>query len=300
MDVLFHRFRKIVGQMAKNIAPGNEVITESNVYQEGRPENKPLMRQIIHELMLPGSRINGFENLVELSRRSGARESCLILMEHYSNFDIPCFYELLEQRGEPGEEVSRRIVSVAGTKLNEESRFVRAFTEIFTRVVIVAGRAMPGSGDPERQRAENERRNRINTAALKKLIGLRKSGRIILVFPTGTRYRPWDPSTGRGLKEVDSYIKSYKNMVLVAINGNILLPNPAGMDADEAAPDLMFYTAGPAYDCRQYRDRALASALPDADPKQHVVDTLMAELRHMHAQAEEPRRALLDKSAARS
>ena len=300
MDVLFHRFRKIVSQMAKNATSENEVITESNVYQEGRPDNKPLMKQIIHELMLPGSRINGFENLAELSRRSGARESCLILMEHYSNFDIPCFYELLEQRGDPGEEISRRIVSVAGTKLNEESRFVRAFTEIFTRVVIVAGRAMPGSGDPERQRAENERRNRINTAALKKLIGLRKAGRIILVFPTGTRYRPWDPSTGRGLKEVDSYIKSYKNMVLIAINGNILLPNPAGMDADEAAPDLMSYTVSQVYDCRQYRDRALAGVPAEKDPKQHVVDTVMDELRRMHAEAEGPRRALLERSASRS
>ncbi len=300
MESLFQRFRNIVSQMAKNSTPGNDVITEDNVYQEGKPQNKPLMKQIIHELLLPGSRINGFENLMELNRRSAARESCLILMEHYSNFDIPCLYELLEERGSAGEEICSRIVSVAGTKLNEESHRVRAFTEIFTRVVIVAGRSGKGIDNPERLREENARRSRINLAALKKLIRLRKSGRVILVFPTGTRYRSWDPSTGKGLKEVDSYVKSYKNMVLIAINGNILPPNQAGMDADVAAPDILFYTASPVHDCRQYRDRALAAVPPDTNPKQHVVDTVMAELQRMHGQAEEQRRLLLDQSANRS
>ncbi len=294
MEVLFQQFRSIVARMAENATRGNEVITEENVYQEGNPRNKPLMQQIIHQLMLPGSRIDGFENLLELSRRAGARETCLILMEHYSNFDIPCFYELLEAQGEAGREAAARIVSVAGAKLNEEHEWVRAFTEIFTRVVIVPQRTLREIEDPQLLREESKRRNRINTAALKALIGLRKSGRIILVFPTGTRYRPWDPSTRRGLKEVDSYLKTYKNMVLIAINGNTLLPNQEGMDMDMAAQDVMLYTVSPVYDCRRYRRQALDCRPSGSDPKQHVVDAVMEELRRMHAQAEAQRQTLLE------
>jgi hypothetical protein len=297
MDAFFQKFRNLVGRMVENALPGNDVITEKNVYQEGNPRNKPIMQQIIRQLMLPGSMIDGFENLADLARHAAAHESCLILMEHYSNFDIPCFFELLEGRGEAGHEVARRIVSVAGTKLNEESRLVRAFTEIFTRIVIVPKRTLQGIKDPHKLKEETERRNRINTAALKKMFWLRRMGRVILVFPTGTRYRPWDPSTGRGLKEIDSYIKSYRRMVLVSINGNTLIPTRESMDADKATQDVMLYSVSPVYDCRAYRAQAL-SCVPDGiDPKQHVIDRVMEELRRMHQQGAEKHRSLLDKVA---
>ncbi len=68
----------------------------------------------------------------------------------------------------------------------------------------------------------------MNIAAMKMLKTLRKEGKLILVFPSGTRYRPWDPSTARGLKEIDTYLKFYSRMVLISINGNTLLPNPEG------------------------------------------------------------------------
>ncbi len=76
---------------------GSPMVTEKNVYQEGNPTNKPLLRQIVQDVMLPGSRIIGREHLSELRHLAQRRKACLVLMEHYSNFDIPCFYELLEQ-----------------------------------------------------------------------------------------------------------------------------------------------------------------------------------------------------------
>ena len=57
-------------------------------------------------------------------------------MEHYSNFDLPCFTQLLERCGAPYQEVADSVVAVAGVKLNEESKLVLAFTEVFTRVVL--------------------------------------------------------------------------------------------------------------------------------------------------------------------
>ena len=225
---------------------GAPLVTEDNVYQPGKPANKPLVSQIVRDLMLPGSRIVGKENLLELQQLARKKKPCLILMEHYSNFDLPCFCELLERSGDAYKEVADALVAVAGVKLNEESKLVLAFTEVFTRVVLYPSRGIETIEDQKVRHDAERRRARLNIAAMKKLTTLRREGKLVLVFPTGTRYRPWDPSTARGLKEIDTYLKFYSHMVMVAINGNTLLPNPnGGMDADYPSRDVMIYTVSP-------------------------------------------------------
>jgi hypothetical protein len=287
-------YAPLIRQMIAN-SVGARVVTDKNVYQQGSPVNKPLLKQIVSDLLLPGSAVVGLEHLRELHGTALRRKACLILMEHYSNFDIPNFYELLEREKEGGQEVADSIVSVAGVKLNETSPLVLAFTEVFTRVVIVPGRpaghpAEDGSG-PE---AEG-RKARINIAGLKALNTLRREGRLILVFPSGTRYRPWDPSTGRGLKEIDTYLKFYSHMVTVAINGNTLLPNPNGnMDEDFVRRDIVLYTVSPVMKCSDFRREALRDTADEEESrKQRVVDGLMAALAHQHAATEEERARML-------
>jgi hypothetical protein len=290
-----------IEQMIAN-SVGASVVTDKNVYQEGSPVNKPLLRQIVSDLMLPGSRIVGLEHLLELHQVALRKKACLILMEHYSNFDIPNLYELLEREPAGGQEIADAIVSVAGVKLNETSPLVLAFTEVFTRVVIYPGRPTAPSEDEGRQRDEGkhqeaeQRRARINIAGLKALNTLRRQGRLILVFPSGTRYKPWDPSTGRGLKEIDTYLKFYSHMVTVAINGNTLLPNPGGsMDEDFIRKDVVLYTVSPVIKCSDFRREALHdSTEEDESRKQRVVDNLMAALARQHADTEPKRKALLD------
>ncbi len=294
MEPLNIKFNRIIEQMIKNAPNKHPVITEENVYQEGVKTNKPLMQKIINELMLPGSKLIGLENLIELYKLSKEGKKCLILMEHYSNFDLPCFYELLERDEEWGKKIADSIVSVAGTKLNEESPLVRAFAEIFTRVVIFPKTNLKNFKTKEEYEKALERRKKINLAALKKLFELRTSGRIILVFPTGTRYRPWDPSTGKGLKEIDSYIKSYDYMVLIAINGNTLRLNPNGnMDEDIPTRDIMIYTVSPVYKCSDYRHRVLQNNPDVEDKKQLIVDSVMEELKKIHETTEKERQVLL-------
>jgi hypothetical protein len=283
-------YKEIIDEMIRN-SQGAPVVTDKNVYQEGKPANKPLMRRIVGDLMLSGSRIDGLEHLLELHALALRKKFCLVLMEHYSNFDLPNFSELLERRGAEGKEIADAIVAVAGVKLNEESRLVLAFTEIFTRVVIYPSRTVQGIEDKHRRREAEVRRARINIAALKTLMTLRREGRLILVFPTGTRYRPWDPSTGRGLKEIDTYIKYYSHMVLVAINGNTLLTNPNGsMDEDYPVKDVVRYTVSPVMRCSEFRKEALrARPDDDDDAKQAVADGVMAALAELHARAEQAR-----------
>ncbi len=299
MERLDREFPEIIAKMIENSPARDTVITEDNVYQEGDPTNKPLMELIVNTTILPGSRILGFENLVDLHRRAKAGDDCLILMEHYSNLDLPCFYELLEREDEVGKEITDSIVSMAGFKLNEESDLVRSFTEIFTRVVIYPSRGLEQIADPEKRKAALEKKERINRAAFKELYRLKKSGRIVNVYPTGTRYRPWDPSTGRGMRDADSYVRYFKWMTLVAVNGNGLVINPeSDMSGDIPTRDIIIYTASSVFSCKEYRERALRSLESEADPKQHVVDTVMNDLKRIHAETEK-KRALLIASAGR-
>jgi glycerol-3-phosphate O-acyltransferase len=201
---------------------------------------------------------------------------------------------LLEGLGEEGKKVAQSIVSVAGVKLNEESKLVLAFTEIFTRVVLFPARSVAAAADPSARRVAEGRRARINVAALKALNTLRRQGRMILVFPTGTRYRPWDPSTGKGLREIDSYLKFYSHMVTIAINGNTLVPNPNGkMDEDYPRKDVMIYTVSPVMKCSDFRREAVKGREPHEDVKQHVVNRLMAALSALHEETEKKRLPLL-------
>jgi glycerol-3-phosphate O-acyltransferase len=288
------KYAPLIQQMIAN-SVGARVVTDKNVYQEGSPVNKPLLKQIVSGLLLQGSGIIGLEHLLELLQIALRKKACLILMEHYSNFDIPNLYELLEREAEKGREIADAIVSVAGVKLNEASPLVLAFTEVFTRVVIYPGRSVETIADHGKRQEAEHRRARINIAGLKALNTLRREGRLILVFPSGTRYKPWDPSTGRGLKEVATYLKFYSHMVTVSINGNNLLPNPSGnMDEDFIHEDLVLYTVSPVVKCSEFRREALRESTDeDEGTKQRVVDGLMAALARQHAQTEEKRRTML-------
>jgi glycerol-3-phosphate O-acyltransferase len=285
-----------IRQMVENCTR-DHVVTDENVYQEGCTGNWPLLQKILRDVMLPGSRILGIERLEELLQLARRKKPCLILMEHFSNFDIPCFIDLLEQAGDTGKRIAEAVVAIAGVKLNEESRLTLAFTEIFTRVVLYPAHSFDSIKEPK-QRKEAERRGaKLNIAAMKALMHLRKEGRIILVFPTGTRYKPWDPSTGRGLKEIDSYLKFYSYMVTIAINGNTLLPNPKGsMSQDFPRKDVILYTVSPVLKCSEFRREALKSRSEEHDPKQYVADHVMEALGALHGQTEKLRLPLLKTS----
>ncbi len=287
------KYADIIRRMIDN-STGSSMVTAKNVYQEGNPANKPLIREIMKDVLLPGSRIIGRQHLDRLFGLAQRRKACLVLMEHYSNFDIPCFYELLEREGPEYRRIADSIVSVAGIKLNETSKLVLAFTEVFTRVVLYPARSFGAIKDPRELHEAEKRRARINIAAMKMLNALRKQGRLILVFPSGTRFRPWDPSTGRGLREIDSYLKFYTYMVTVAVNGNTLLPNPNGcMDEDFTRQDVMIYTVSPVRKCSEFRREALRGHKHDEDPKQHVADQVMTELKALHDRTELARQRLI-------
>jgi len=292
METLTTFFREEI-KKAMSTSKVPTVITEQNVFQEGDRTMLPLLDEMVDKLMLPKSGLDGLENLEELLAKAEEGKSCLLLVEHYSNFDLSILSCLARKAGGRGEEIADAIIAIAGMKLNEDSPIVAAFAGAYTRIVIYPSRSLHGM-DAEAKAVELARSNAINRAAMKALNEQKIKGKLILVFPSGTRYRPWDPETKKGLREIDSYIRSFDYMCFVALNGEILHVQKSDMMNDIVSKDIVRVTAGPVVSCFEFREDVKAKAAEKEEKKQAVADALMNELEKLHLAAEEKRKKLLD------
>jgi len=268
------------------------VVSEDNVYQEGNADILPILDEMVDALILPGSGIDGLENLEELFAKAKSGKPCLLLVEHYSNMDLSILLTLLRDAGGCGREIRNSIIAISGMKLNEDNSAVAAFAGAYSRIVIYPSRSIQGL-DPEKDKAEITRSSAINRAAMKALIRHKYKGNLVLVFPSGTRYRPGQPETKKGVREIDSYIRSFDYMCFVALNGQILHVQKADMMNDAVSKDIVRVTTGPVISCSEFRDNAIQAAAEDEDKKQAVADAIMLELEKLHTAAEEKRKELL-------
>ncbi len=292
MEAISAKYREHLMKMMAHSRAQLEV-GEHNVYQEGNAEILPFIDQIIEAYLLPGSGVRHLEHLESLLEAAKAGEPCLLLLEHFSNFDLPILHYLLRKEGERGRAVAEALVAIAGIKLNEESPVVAAFSEAYTRLVIYPSRSIEAlkagkHHDPKEIVAELMKSVTINRQSMKRLSSLKTEGKLILVFPTGTRYRPWAPETGRAVREIDSYIKSFSKMCLVSINGNILrISQSKDMTDDLLCEDRVIYEASEPISCEEFRGRVKHEHhhLVE-DRKQAVADAIMAGLARLHAGVE--------------
>ena len=292
METLTSKFREHT-QKALSLSKASTVITVDNVYQEGNKNILSIIDGIVDSLLLPGSGVDGMENLEELMIKAKSGKSCLLLLEHYSNMDLSIFSLLVRQAKGRGEEIANSLIAIAGMKLNQDNPEVAAYASAYTRIVIYPSRSLSGI-DPEIKKTELPRSIGINRAAMKALEEYKTKGRLVLVFPSGTRYRPWDPHTKKGVREIDSYIRSFDYMCCVAINGKLLHVQQSDMMNDFVSSDIVRITAGPVLQCGEFREKAKAENVSGIeDKKQVVVDAIMAELEKMHNQAEEKRQKIL-------
>lgn len=271
-------------------------IDETKVYEEANPEMRKYMFKLLDDTFSADSGLGNLENFKDFYEKVVKQgKSGLILMEHYTNLDLPAIIYLLQKVGEPwADDFASRIVAVAGMKLNEASAGVRAFTEGFTRVVIYPTRSLNAVEEKgisqEDLKAEELKARKINFAAMRAMDACKKRGQMILVFPSGTRYRPGKPETKRGLREIDSYLRLFDYMLLVGINGNCLRINPDNPDdmlEDILEPGKVTLTAYPVLNCKKFREDVLASLPADEpDPKQKTVDQVMQILGEIHNQVE--------------
>ena len=263
-------------------------ITEENVFQEGDSNVLAVLDEMVEFLALPGSSLEGADNLNELFAKAEAGKSCLLLVEHYSNLDLSIVSYFAQRAGSRGKEISDSIIAIAGMKLNEDNPIVAAFTGAYTKIVICPSRALHDL-DPEKDKAEIARGHAINRAAMKALIRQKYKSKLVLIFPSGTRYRPWEPDTKKGVREIDSYIRSFDYMCFVAINGMLLHVQQTDMLNDAVSRDIVRVTVSPVVNCGEFRDKIHAATPDDEDKKQAVADEIMKELEKMHIAAEAER-----------
>ncbi len=274
------------------LSRAENVITEENVLQPANEGIRKYMDQMCAAHMLPGSEFRGLENAAAFLEAIKSGKRGIILMEHYSNFDLPGLMWLLDQSGETGKELGSHIIAMSGMKLNEENPYVSAFAEAYSRIIIYPSRSLASIKDPELFKAEEKRSRVINLASMRALDRVRREGKAVLVFPSGTRYRPGNPETKRGVREIDSYIRLSDVMMLVSINGNCLRfsEDPKDMLNDVLFEDKVFMTASPVYACDAFREEARKWAGEGADDKkQLVVDYVMHLLGAMHEENEKGR-----------
>jgi glycerol-3-phosphate O-acyltransferase len=289
---LKERYGHLFGQLAQfSRAPAK--VNELNVYQEGNPNTRRMIDVITAENLLPGSRLEGREHFSDFLAQIEAGKRGLLLAEHYSNLDLPILFYLLEHdAGDFGKEIAQRIVAISGLKLNEDDPLVRAYTEAFTRIVIYPSRSLATVTDPD----EISRGKKINMAAMRAMDTARRNRQIIMVFPSGTRYRPGKPETKRGVREIDSYLRIFDIMILVSLSGSCLRLSPdnsENMLADEVFHDKVIVASSPVIECKPFRESVVESIDPSSgiDPKQATVNRVMDMLEEQHRKYETLRKS---------
>ena len=267
----------------------DNIITEENVHKLENPQIRAIVESAVQKLLLDGSKIYPKEHITAFLNEVKAGKKGIILSEHYSNLDLPIFLYLMEQIGEDGNELAHRSIAMAGMKLTEEDPLIAGLTEGYERIVIYPSRSLAGITDPQQLEEEMKRSRSINTASMRTLEEVRNNGKVIIVYPAGTRYRPGRPETKRGVREIDSYIRTSDIMMLVSINGNCLRisDDPSNMLGDIVCQDKVVIEVSPVINCAEFRERAKQRCSDGADKKQAVVDLVMEELEIMHNRNEQ-------------
>ncbi len=288
MSDYFNQLKKAFSDISSELN-GDYEIRPNNVFQEGNKQGKEIIGSLVDKIMLPGSRIINNENLKELYERSQNGESCLLLVEHYSNFDYPVIYRLIENDPLLGKDVANTIIPIQGMKLSSKESVTSAFTQTYSTIVIFPSRTIDTVDTAEKKAEIRKTSTPINHAAMKELTERKYNGQIILVFPTGTRYRPWDPETKKGVREIFTYLKSFDNILFLGINGNLMKPHKSDdMNADVKSieRDLMFLTASPVIKGKEFRKEKVAETPEGEDSKQYVVNQVMKALEKIHNKTE--------------
>lgn len=273
-------------------------IDSTNVYQPANLKNKEFIDKLVSDNLDPASYFKNMDNFVDFFNQVKSGKSGLLLLEHYSNTDLPEFIYMLEHNSDGKlTEFADKIVAVAGMKLNEANPAVRAFAESFSRVVIYPTRSLDKASEKaqseEEKKEEEQKARKINMAAMRAMDDCKKRGQVILVFPSGTRYRPGHPETKRGLKEIDSYLRLFDIALFVSINGSVLQMQPGheeDMLSDLCMRDKVVFTASKVIECKKYRKEFLDSLPADCeDQKQAMIDHVMEVLEKQHEETEKTR-----------
>jgi glycerol-3-phosphate O-acyltransferase len=284
----------VVMKLKASYTPGKDrVVTPENVFQPAVTAGRDALEAFQDRLLLPGSRVEGLEHLDICLAQMRAGRSILFLPEHRGNLDVPSFNTLLRREHARYHEILDKLVYIAGRKLNESSDFIKMFTEKYSRLVIVPKRdypkPKPGETEAEREAREKFERDagRINRAAFREMVRLRKKGYIFVLFPLGGRLKP--DADNIPVRETTSYLQAFDTAFLISMEGNTLPPG-ARMEEERPIQDRVVFRVGPPLDCaafiaeqrETFNSAVQAGLLPEgADYEQYAAEQIMTMLANL-------------------
>ncbi len=259
-------------------------VTSDSVFKPGVAINRQEIGALLDDVMLPQSQIKNAENLSEFYQRCEKGESCLMLVEHVSNFDYPCLFRLIEKDPLLGPKVAESILPIQGIKLSNHHPFVTAFTAAYSTIVIYPSRAIDQVAEGPARDEIRSIANPINHAAMRELIEKKHKGHPVLLYPAGTRYRPWDPESKKAVREVQSYIKTFDNIIFVTVHGMCLVPSEDDdMKNDTIEKNVILFTASEITRGREYYKKTQANVPEGEDPRDFISQSVMHRLKEQHA-----------------
>ena len=247
---------QLVRALQRTYEPGRDrIITPENVYQPGREEGRAELEAFMEHVLAPGSAVEGAQHLDHCLAELEAGRSVLFLPEHRGNLDVPSFAVLLRRSYPRAAEIARRLIYIAGRKLNESSDLIKMFSEKYSRLVIVPRRDFPPD-NPQASEAERQAREefiqyaaRINRAAFRELVRLKKAGHIFVLFPLGGRWKPDQDNIP--VAETTSYIRSFDAAFLVSMEGNTL-PVRERMEEERPIQERVLFRVGPPLESKAF------------------------------------------------
>ena len=271
----------------------DNVISSENVFQPAIKVNRDFLADAMRLGHKEGSTVLGGENIIKLDELAASGKSCIIFSEHVSNLDVPSMYiRFRDHENKKLETIFEKFIFIAGLKLNQNP-MVKLYAEMFSRIVIYPIRSILNLADDDNAKAQAELAKKINFSATKQIMDLKKKGHIFILYPAGTRYREWEPDSGKGMKETMAYLSIFDYFCCCSISGNNMLPaEHEDMTKEKFEEDVIVFNVGEIIETKGYMKHVAEKnpAITDKDEmRQAQVDEIMERIKMLHDEGDKYR-----------
>ncbi len=187
-----------------NIFKEPESIETTSVYTERQEKARDFMNQFLAPIM-KNFKVDGLENLEEVGKLMGKYPITLI-SNHLSHLDAPAIFQLIYNANEFGRKFAENMVFIAG-RLAFEPDFTRLGLYMFGTLLVCSKRDM--SDNP----SLSDLMTKINMRSFRLSQKLQTEGKVLCIFPEGTRSRD-----GRLMAFVDTVYHYVANKVVLPIS----------------------------------------------------------------------------------
>lgn len=231
-ELLLRKFARLAQQLPRLPAlrafDDPAALTSSELLTEATPEGRAFMFEFLAPAMSCLS-VQGAHNLDKLVPLL-SHQPITIVANHLSHLDAPAIFGALWHASAAGRQLAQRLVFLAG-RFASQAAFARPALAMFSSLLVCS----PWDIDecPEQQ----DLMTRINLRSFRQARRLQAAGRVLALFPEGTRSRDGRP--GRFLASLYPYFADTVVLPIRLTNTQALLPN-SGLVFAKASALLQF------------------------------------------------------------